>query len=732
MVLPGTSFSHVVKFKDYEPVFDKRLDPSISLAEQQVVAPQYAKGAKQSVPVPNSQSPGYSHVYRSAHSPEHLVTALHPSINTVKDYLETASSFFPNTPALGERHYDKKTDTWSPYEFETYSQVRERVLNLASGLVGAVEKSVGINPSKEQYNVGFYGPNSRNWYIADMACVYSRICSVALYDTLGKDSTEYIVTLTEMPAIFASVAHIPFLLSIKSRLPNLKIIISFNSFDETEGLPANVQKFANREQLTAQAKSAGVVLYDITDLERNGKQNPVKLTNPSPEDVYTLNFTSGTTGNHPKGVILTHKNIVSGSTSVLYKEYVDTPDPEQQAYLSFLPLAHIYERMNLLNFTLKSIRIGFIHGDIAATLFEDIRALKPHLICGVPRIWNKLAAQLRSSTIEAPGEMGRISRLAYQEKLKVLHESGQATHPKWDSVWTDKLRESLGFDRTRTIATGAAPLAADNIELLSVALGVDILQGYGLTETTSGFAVSKRGDLVRGSNGPVVPNAEVRLRDLPELGYRTAANSGEIMIRGPQVFRGYYKNEAETVKSFDSEGWFHTGDVGRIDELGRIFIVDRVKNILKLAQGEYVSPERIEALYLSSSSLLDQIFLDGNSHERYLVAIIGVNLGSYSAFLKAELGLDISSTDTKGLTDTFSRKEVRTALLRQINHEARQAGVQGFETAKNAALFIEPLSFQNGTLTPTMKLRRIPARKYFAQELKDLYKEGPLVESSKI
>ncbi|VVT51908.1 uncharacterized protein SAPINGB_P003253 [Magnusiomyces paraingens] len=732
MVLSGTTFSSAVRFLQYEKVYDKSIDPNVPLLEQKITSYQYVEGAPQSVKLPNSQSPGYSHVFRNAHSPEKLITSPHPSINTVKDFLESTVQLYPDALSLGERKYSPETKTWSQYEFQTFAQIKERVINLASGLVSVVESQIhgAPHPDKEQYNVGFYGPNTRNWFIADMACVYSNICSVALYDTLGKDSSEYIINLTEMPAIFVSIAHVPFLLSIKSRLPHLKIIILLNDFHNIEGLPKNIQKIANREDLTAKAKKAGVVLYDFSEVESIGKRTPRTLKGPSPDDVFTLNFTSGTTGNHPKGVILTHGNVAAGMTNSIYKDALSSTD--QQYYLSFLPLAHIYERLNLHMFTLKCFAVGFIHGDVVTCLFDDIKAIRPHFICGVPRIWNKLAAQLRTTTLEAPGDVGEISRKAYSEKLKVLKSSGDVRNELWDPMWTDKIRQQVGFDRTATIASGAAPLSKDNIDFLMCALGVDLLQGYGLTETCSGFAVSKRGDLVHGSNGPVAPNAEIRLRSLPELGYSVNDSPdprGEIMIRGPQVFRGYYKNEQETLNSFDADGWFHTGDVGRIDSMGRIFIVDRVKNMFKLAQGEYVAPERLEALYSSSSSLISQIFLDGNSHERYLVAIIGVNPEPFSTFLNHHFGIYVNPKDLPAIKTKFSRKDVRKAFLTKINDEARQAGVQGFEVPKNLALFLEPLSFENGTLTPTMKLRRIPARKFYETTLKDLYKEGPLEEN---
>lgn len=729
MVLPGTTFSQLVqkRFPVYETVYDTTIDPNLPPTTQFIDKTKYSSTKKQSVPIPGSEAPGYSHVYRNEYSPDKLITAPHPSIQTVKDFLETSVHVYPDLPCLGERHYDRNTKKWLPFEFQSVSQVRERVVNLASGLIQVVEENTdGLTPHKEQYNVGLYGPNSRNWLISDLACAYTSLSTVALYDTFGPKSTEYIIKLTEMPVLFVSLAHIPSLLAIKDKLPFLKIIISLNELEIRDDYER--PGHSKRDLLSSWAQQVGVKLYDIYDLEELGKNKPQVLKDPRPEDVFTINFTSGTTGNHPKGVILTHQNVVAGSTKSLFRDTNDDPETiEQQYYLSFLPLAHIYERFNLHSFIFKCFAIGFIHGDVVTTLFDDIKSLRPHFICGVPRIWNKLAAQIRTNTIEAQGPLGKVSRQAFNEKLAHLKETGSPRHPKWDPAWSNKLRSQLGFDRTVTIASGAAPIATENIEFLMCSLAVDLVQGYGLTETCSGFATSKKGDSTPGSNGPVGPNSEIRLRDLPDLGYRVSDKpcpQGEIMIRGPQVFRGYYKNEEETIKAFDEEGWFHTGDVGRIDEMGRLFVIDRVKNMFKLAQGEYVAPEKIESLYQSSSSLISQIFIDGSSLEKYLVAIIGVNLETYLGFLQKVFFINISANDIDEIKKTFSRSDIRKAYLQQINLDIKDTGLKGFEKAKNMALFLEPLSTENGTLTPTLKLRRIPARKYFLKTIEQLYQEG--------
>jgi long-chain acyl-CoA synthetase len=222
---------------------------------------------------------------------------------------------------------------------------------------------------------------------------------------------------------------------------------------------------------------------------------------------------------------------------------------------------------------------------------------------------------------------------------------------------------------------------------------------------------------------------EVRLRDVPELGYSASDKPhprGEIMLRGPQMFKGYYKANDKTLEAIDEEGWFHTGDVGRIDEYGRIYIIDRVKNFFKLAQGEYVAAEKIENIYLSKSALINQIFVHGNSHETFLVAIAGVNPDAYAPFVSRLLNKKYSPQDLAGLRQTMRDPKVIEAFLKALHNSLEPGQLQGFEKVKNAYLDVEPLTPENGGLTPTFKIKRPDAVKLYTAEIDRMYKEGPL------
>lgn len=730
MVLPGATFSDDVqkRIKNFPLVADSSISPDSDLYIETIQPLPAIKGKPQAVPLPGSKEEGYSPVYRSVHCPDRLIATPHPKITTYSQVFEASVRNHPDSPCLGERTFNQATKKWGKYEYQTFSQVRDTALNISSGIINIVEKHVnGLEPHTKQYTVGLYGPNSRNWIITDLACVYTALTSVPLYDTLGPDATKYIINLTEMPIIFASLAHIPYLLSIKHMLPSLKVLVSFNEFEDQD----IVQRpgHSKRDLLNKWATSVDVNLYTFKDIEESGKASPRELREIVPEDVQSLCFTSGTTGN-PKGVIIPASSVVSGICIPKYHEAF-TNGKSQVSYLSFLPLAHIYERLNIYGLLSINSKIGFLHGDVTE-LFDDISVFKPSLLAGVPRVWNKMAAAIKASTIEGPGLAGAISRKAFEAKLQKLRETGQFNHIFWDFLWSNKIRRKLGFDNTRAFISGSAPLAGENIELLKVALAVDLLQGYGLTESLSGVSVCLSRDIGAGSVGPISPTTEIRLQSLPDMGYsgdEVPCPKGEILLRGPQMFKGYYKNEEETKKAIDEDGWFHTGDVGMIDEYGRIYIIDRVKNMFKLAQGEYVGPERIESIYQSGSSLISQIFVEGNSLETYLVSIVGVLPEAYVAWIKNVFKQRIDPTDLEAIKETFSRKDVRLAFIKEINRDAQKAGLKGFEMVKNLALFIDPLTADNGTLTPTLKVKRKEAANVYKDVIDSLYKEGPLVES---
>lgn len=676
--------------------------------------------------VPGTKQDGYSEIYRHVACPQTgpLISGYHPSIRTFYDIFKSVVAAYPDREFLGEREYDIKNKKWGArYTYQTYAQVGERAQNLASGMVKVIQNLTGYTPTEKKYIVAVYAPNCSNWIVADMACQLQGLPNVCLYDTLGPETSEYILNYCECPIVISSLANIPAILKLKPKLPNLKAIVCTNLLNDPINYEAPGQ--SKHEILSAWAHGLDVALYGMDELEAYGKQNPVPDCPPKPNDTYAINFTSGTTGN-PKGAIITHQGVIA--SVAMARTSVDFRGDDVATVFSFLPLAHIYERMAMCATVSLGNKFAFPHGPVTEIL-DDITVLKPTNCNMVPRVLNRIAAALKDATIEGEGLGGAISRKAYAAKLAHLKKTGSVKHPFWDRIWSNKIRAKLGFQNMKFVNSGSAPLAPATMDFLKCALSMEILQGYGLTESLSGICVAQPGEAESKGCGSISITCEVRLRDVPDLGYSCndkPSPRGEIMLRGPQIFRGYYKNDEKTLETFDKDGFFHTGDVGMIDSVGRIHIIDRVKNFFKLAQGEYVAAEKIENIYSAKSSLLNQIFVHGDSTETFLIGIISMNPDAFAHFSTHHLGQKFAPTDLAGMSKFLQEKDTKVAVLREINKTLAPGELAGFEKIRNGLLAFEPLTPENDCLTPTLKIKRPSSVKLYRKEIDAMYKEGAL------
>jgi len=249
-----------------------------------------------------------------------------------------------------------------------------------------------------------------------------------------------------------------------------------------------------------------------------------------------------------------------------------------------------------------------------------------------------------------------------------------------------------------------------------------------MTETTACGCVGHPGDKVIGHVGPPVPHCEVVLEDVPSMNYTSNDKPyprGELLLRGGMRLREYYKDKGKTDEAIDKDGWLHTGDVAQIDEEGRVYIIDRVKNIFKLSQGEYVAAERLEAMY-ASCHLVGQIFVHGDSTQSYLVSVVGVDPVNFAAFVSAIIQKEVQPTDVAAY---FSDAKVRKAVITELERIAIRRKLAGFEKVKNVHLALEPFNMENDTLTPSFKLKRANALQLFRKEIDKMYVEtGSMVQ----
>ena len=525
--------------------------------------------------------------------------------------------------------------------------------------------------------------------------------TVSLYDTLGPTAIEYIVNHASLVCIATSLPHIPALLKLKPRLPSLKIIISLDPLDAGEQTG-----HSKLDILTALASDVGVQVTSMAQVEALGESlGPVQHRPPVPSDIITLNYTSGTTG-PPKAVILTHRAAVAAATCNLSTAFTTNKD----VAISYLPLAHIYARMMEHGALWAGAAIGYFHGDILS-LVDDLKVLRPTQFPSVPRLFNRFGGAIRAATTSQPGFTGTLSRHVVSTKLAHLKnpDSPSATnkHAFYDRVWGRKVASALGLERTKTMVSGSAPLDPSLQQFLRVVLGNFFLQGYGLTETYAVGLAQLDGDLSVGNCGAVAPCDEICLASVPDMEYYATDKPfprGELLIRGNTLFSGYFRDEEETAKVILPDGWFRTGDICTIDERGRFRIIDRRKNVLKLAQGEYISPERIENVYLSHMNYLSQAYVHGDSMQTFLVAIFGVLPETFAPFASNVLGRKIEMTDLEAIKAACKDDKIRKAILKELDRVGKKNKFAGYEKVKNCYLYLDPFTIENELLTPTYVL----------------------------
>jgi len=634
---------------------------------------------------------------RSSLSADGLQAAEFEGSKTLYEIFSKSVAKYPDNACLGSRL--KNADgTASDYKWMSYREVSEKVTALGSALI-----SEGGLASQDA--VGVFGANCPEWMIAMQACNRINARCVPLYDTLGENAVEYILNHAECKAVFVSSDKLGNLLKSKANMPTVKFIAYW-------GEPTDVHKKA-LEALKAQGVK--IRSYSFGELLNMGAAKPKPAVPATSDDIATIMYTSGTTGN-PKGVILKNSALVAELGAVGDKlRAVNCEITEHDIFFSYLPLAHIFDRMTEELLIAKGGSIGYFQGDIKKVL-EDVGVLKPTFFCGVPRVFDRIYGAVMAK-MSASFIAGMLYRFAFNRKYSAMKRGVRQSQaaPLMDKIMFSKIKARLGGN-VRIMISGGAPLSPHVEKFLRVAMCCPVVQGYGLTETCAASFVAVPDDMdMMATIGVPFPSIEYRLEAVPEMNYSPFSDPprGEVLLRGPSVFAGYYKDEKQTSGAIDKDGFFHTGDIGELQPSGALKIIDRKKNIFKLSQGEYVAVEVVESAYKKNLAI-EQIWVYGNSFESCLVAVVVPTEAGIAAWAK-EKGVE---GDYAALCKTA---EAQAWLLDELKKTGKEAKLKGFEIVKAIHLDSVQFSVDAELLTPTFKLKRPQLLKHYQSEVDALY-----------
>lgn len=566
------------------------------------------------------------------------------------------------------------------YQNISYDELRVETENFANGLA-----SLGV---KRDDKVAIISENRPEWVYSDFAILGLGAIDVPLYPISTSDTVEFILNNSESVGIIVSNKfQLNKVMKIRNNCKNLKFIIVLNDEDVSTLEGVYTFKQICDMGLTFQKENANH-FYDNVAL---AKEN----------DLATIIYTSGTTG-EPKGVMLTHKNIISN----VFAAHSAISFGESDLFLSFLPLCHIFERMAGY-YTALSGGCTVAYAESIEKIAQNMEEINPTIITAVPRLFERIYSKIKRNVESQPEKKQKIFNWAIEigKEFALAKKSqngvpiGLSVKQKLaDKLVFKKLREKTG-GRIRFFVSGGAPLSRD-LGLFFEAVGILILEGYGLTESSPVIAVNKENDYKFGTVGKVVSGVEVKI-----------AQDGEILAYGPNIMQGYYKNKKET-DSVIKNGWLHTGDIGVFDAEGFLMITDRKKHLFKTSGGKYVAPSPIENMFLASK-YIEQFVLIGD-RRMFLTALIVPDFEAVKEYA------DAHRIQYQSLEELVKMKQINELLEKELG--SFQKNLANFERVRKFTLLEKPFSIEDGELTPKLSVKRKVVEERYGDLIEDMYK----------
>eukprot|EP00731_Ephydatia_muelleri_P024784 Em0016g1055a len=582
-----------------------------------------------------------------------------------------------------------RTSGTSPYQWINYSEVELRAHALGSGL-----KELKIATGQGAF-VGIYAQNCVEWMVTEVSCnMFSRVI-VPLYDTLGPDAATYIINHVSMPVVVCGANKVAAILKQAKHCPSLKLVVKI-------GAPPTKEE-------AEQADAVSVTLKSFEEVVEIGKGNLASREPPTPEDLLTICYTSGTTGN-PKGVMLSHGNMISNLSSVCIHLGDWAALTFRDTHISYLPLAHMFERVVMGMVFMVGARAGFFRGDVKE-LMTDIQELKPTLFVSVPRLLNRVYDKMISAVTASPVKKW-LYETAFASKMAELRRGIIRNNSIWDWLIFSRVQKGLG-GQIRILITASAPISGKVLDFLRVASGAYVMEGYGQTECTAAASVALVGDHESGHVGPPLTCNYIKLMDVKDMNYFAENNEGEICFKGHNIFKGYYNDKEKTAEVLDADGWLHSGDIGRWLPNGVLKIIDRKKHIFKLSQGEYIAPEKVENIYIRCK-FVAQVFIYGDSLKSCCIGVVAPNEEHLATWAK-------ENGRNESFRELCADHGVKEMILKEMTEFGKRNGLSSLEQVKGIVLFPEGFTVENELLTPTFKMKRPELKKRFMEDIAKLY-----------
>ncbi len=574
----------------------------------------------------------------------------------------------------------KKGDRWADV---SVAEFRDQVRWFSTGL-----RVLGVKPGDR---VGILSENRPEWTIGDFGILTNAAVSVPVYPTLLGWQIEYILNDSGAVAVIVSTEEqLQKVLEIRPHCPHIHNIVVCEPPNRT--MPPGIMTFAQLvESGRVEEQKAGRARFD--ELSKR----------PKPDDLATLVYTSGTTGN-PKGAMLSHGNITSNVVATAALVDLKAGD----IAISILPLSHILERTADYTYLYRGMTIAY--AESVAKVSENLQEVKPHVFAAVPRLFEKMRARIMDNVATMPAIRQKLfnwalavaaERVPYRVDPKPMPFGLALKSTIAEKLVFKKIHQRLG-GRVRYVISGGAPLSAE-LAAFFIGAGVEIFEGYGLTETSPVISINTPAKRRVGTVGTVIPGVEVRI-----------AEDGEILTRGPHVMLGYWNNPEATAQAIDSERWFHTGDIGELDKDGFLKITDRKKDIIINAYGKNIAPQPLEAL-LKSSPYIGTPVLIGD-RRKFLVALLVPN------FEKLERDATAMGVTFKSREELVANEKVKTLIQGEIDRFNQNLDRQ--EKIRRFTLLANDFTIDNDEITPSLKVKRKNIDKRYKTMIDEMFVAG--------